>query len=181
MGNKESKVKWLPMGKQPEHKPNSGMILKTALRKTRTMKGKRFSFGGLLTQFLRGHKIEEEASHYRPHQDLKGLDITKTKEPEGQHDLVLSIAERNARNNSYMSHIYGIEMLQLRALSRVGPGLEPLNDDDPTDDKQAHNGTSVQGLALHLLAQRGAILMHIDAQCIARMTDSKYAKVQSRF
>ncbi|MCD7462474.1 hypothetical protein HAX54_048613, partial [Datura stramonium] len=49
-----------------------------------------------------------------PHLHVKGLDVTKLKECEGQHGLVLSITYGNARNDCYMSNMYGIEMLRLR-------------------------------------------------------------------
>ncbi|MCD9640840.1 hypothetical protein HAX54_026545 [Datura stramonium] len=127
-------------------------------QEARVKKGQRFSFGGFLTRFLRAKKVEEEEADYRPWHDPKGLDVTKTKEPEIQHNLVLSISERNAHINNILSHLYVMQMLQLRmcrvteeqqqqlnplrahsrALCRVGPCFEePFDEDDPTNDEQA--------------------------------------------
>ncbi|MCD7461523.1 hypothetical protein HAX54_046340 [Datura stramonium] len=56
----------------------------------------------------RNKKIEEEVVDYRSRYDLKGLDVTKTKKPEGIHGPVLSISFE-----------------------------EPFDDDDLTDDEKA--------------------------------------------
>ncbi|MCD9641061.1 hypothetical protein HAX54_026878 [Datura stramonium] len=93
--------------------------------------------------------------------DPKGIGMIKTKDPEGIHGPVLSISEWHERFNNMLSHLYGMQMLQLRmngvteehlqqlnmdyrlsehsrALCRVRHGFyEPLNDDDATDEEQA--------------------------------------------
>ncbi|MCE3051285.1 hypothetical protein HAX54_049330, partial [Datura stramonium] len=74
------------------------------LRRVRVKKGQRFGFGGLLTQILRGHQNEEEEVDYRPIYDPRGIDVTKTKEPEGVYGPVLSINEPNARIDNMLSH-----------------------------------------------------------------------------
>ncbi|MCD9559846.1 hypothetical protein HAX54_018170, partial [Datura stramonium] len=56
-------------------------------------KGQSFGFGGLLTRIRRGHQIEEEKVDYRPTYNPRGIDVTKTKDPEGVHDLVISVNE----------------------------------------------------------------------------------------
>ncbi|MCD9645789.1 hypothetical protein HAX54_034990 [Datura stramonium] len=48
-------------------------IIKDVLRRARVKKGQRFSFGCLLTRFLRGYQIEEVLVDYRPRNDLNGL------------------------------------------------------------------------------------------------------------
>ncbi|MCD7464337.1 hypothetical protein HAX54_052531 [Datura stramonium] len=42
------------------------VIIKNVLKRARVKKGQSFGFGGLLTQFLCGHQIEEEEADYRP-------------------------------------------------------------------------------------------------------------------
>ncbi|MCE5166009.1 hypothetical protein HAX54_013994, partial [Datura stramonium] len=106
-------------------------------------------------------KVEEEEVDYKPRYDPKGLEVIKTKDPEGLYSLVLSISEKNGRTNNILSHLYGMQILKLgmsgvtqeqlqqlsidyplskhsRALYRVGPGFEePFDDDDPTNDVKA--------------------------------------------
>ncbi|MCD9643637.1 hypothetical protein HAX54_031255 [Datura stramonium] len=72
---------------------------------------RRGRFGGLLTQFLRGHDIEEEEVDYRPSYDLRGIDVTKIKEPESIKGPFLSINEHNARIGHMLSHLYDVQML----------------------------------------------------------------------
>ncbi|MCD7460540.1 hypothetical protein HAX54_043731 [Datura stramonium] len=101
-----SKIRMIPI--------NVEEIIKYVLRRERVKKGQRFGFGSLLTQFFRSHQIEEEVVDYRPMYDLKGIDVTKTKDPEGIHGPFLSIGERHVRLNNMLSHLYGMQMLQLR-------------------------------------------------------------------
>ncbi|MCD7472352.1 hypothetical protein HAX54_013507 [Datura stramonium] len=57
-GWKKSRVGRMPV--------NVGGIVKDVLRRAKVKKGQRFSFGGLLTRFLRGNQIKEEVVDYRP-------------------------------------------------------------------------------------------------------------------
>ncbi|MCD7455115.1 hypothetical protein HAX54_027019 [Datura stramonium] len=108
-----------------------------------------------------GIKIEEEVVDYRPRYDPKGIDVTKTKDPEGIHGPLISISEHHTRFDNMLIHLYNMQMLQLgmngvkeeqlqqlnmdyplsehsRALCRFRPGFdEPLDDDDATDKEQA--------------------------------------------
>ncbi|MCE3215420.1 hypothetical protein HAX54_002334 [Datura stramonium] len=86
------------------------------LRREKVKKGQRFSFGVLLTRFLRKKQIDEELVNYRPRYDPKELDVKKTKEPKGIYCLVLSISD--ARIDNFLSNLYDMQMLQLR-MSRV--------------------------------------------------------------
>ncbi|KAH0689616.1 hypothetical protein KY289_016974 [Solanum tuberosum] len=107
----------------------------------------RFCYGGLITRFLRGEGIEEEAV------DMTALDLS--------HGTVLSAQERQARDDSVMARIFGMAELQLRIggrpvtdaemetmaeryplsesaafLCKTGPAfVEPLDDDEPTADE----------------------------------------------
>ncbi|MCD9560014.1 hypothetical protein HAX54_018439 [Datura stramonium] len=91
-----------------------GVIIKNVLRRARVKKGQSFGFGGLLTRFLRRHHIEEEEVDYKPIYDPRGIDVTKTNEPKGIHGPVLSVSECNMRIDNMLSHLYGMQMLQLR-------------------------------------------------------------------
>ncbi|MCE3215058.1 hypothetical protein HAX54_000708 [Datura stramonium] len=62
----------------------------------------------------------------------KEIDVIKTKDPDGIHGPVPSISERNALIDNVLSHLYGMQTLQ------VGPIFEePLGNDDVTDEEQA--------------------------------------------
>ncbi|MCE3050519.1 hypothetical protein HAX54_047413 [Datura stramonium] len=57
-----------------------GVIIKDVLTRERVKKGQWFSFGGLLTGFLREQQIDEEVVDYIPRYDSKCLDVMKIKE-----------------------------------------------------------------------------------------------------
>ncbi|MCE3051124.1 hypothetical protein HAX54_048948 [Datura stramonium] len=99
---------------------NVGVFIKNVLKRARVKKGQNFGFGSLLTKFLCGHDIEEEEADYRPAYNPRGIDVTKTKEPEDINGPVLSVNERNARIENLLSHLY-----------RSG-FKEPLDDDVAT-------------------------------------------------
>ncbi|MCD7457650.1 hypothetical protein HAX54_035682 [Datura stramonium] len=70
-----------------------------------------------------GHNIEKEEADYRPSYDPRGVDVTKTKEPEGINGPVLTVNKHNARIDNMLSHL-------------VGPVYEePLDDDVAMEDK----------------------------------------------
>ncbi|MCD7471133.1 hypothetical protein HAX54_011436 [Datura stramonium] len=90
-----------------------GVILRNFLRRAMIVKRYRLSFGALLTQFLRALHIEEKATDYRLLHDSKGR-CKKSKEPEDQHIMTLSIVEQNAQIDNVLSHLYGMQILQFR-------------------------------------------------------------------
>ncbi|MCD7473071.1 hypothetical protein HAX54_014656, partial [Datura stramonium] len=53
---------------------NIGVIIEDVLTRERVNKRQIFSFRGLLTQFLRGHQIDEEVVDYIPWYDMKEID-----------------------------------------------------------------------------------------------------------
>ncbi|MCD7459902.1 hypothetical protein HAX54_042259 [Datura stramonium] len=87
---------------------NVGVIIKNTLRRERGKKVQSFGFGDLLTRFMRGHEIKEEEVDYIPVYDPRGIDVTKTKEPQGVNGPVLSFNECNVRINKILSHLYGM-------------------------------------------------------------------------
>ncbi|MCD7446268.1 hypothetical protein HAX54_050989 [Datura stramonium] len=110
------------------------IIIKNLLRRARVKKGQNIGFGGLLTRFLRGHQIEEEEVDYIPVYDPRGVGLTKTKKPEGVHGLVLSINEHNAQTGNMLSHMYHMEMLQLRMNGVSKEKLQQLIMDYPLSE-----------------------------------------------
>ncbi|MCD7455697.1 hypothetical protein HAX54_029173 [Datura stramonium] len=99
------------------------------LEASEVKKGKRFNLGGLLNRFLRMQQVKEEEVNYKP-------------------------SEWNARIDNILSHLYRMQMLQMRmsgvteeqlnidyqlskhsrSLYRVGPDFkEPFDDDNPTN------------------------------------------------
>ncbi|MCD9643983.1 hypothetical protein HAX54_031895, partial [Datura stramonium] len=109
---------------------NVGVIIKNILKTTRVKKGQNIGFRGLLNRFLRGHDIEEE-SYYRSSYDPRGVDVTKTKEPEGINSPVFSINERNTRIDNMLIHLYGMQMLQLRMNGVTEEKIQQLYMDYP--------------------------------------------------
>ncbi|MCD7463067.1 hypothetical protein HAX54_049884 [Datura stramonium] len=79
-------------------------------------------------------QIDEEVIDYRPRYDPKGLDVMKMKESEGIHGPVLSINERNAHIDNVLSHLYNIQMLQLR-MSGARVDFDLKYDDDGDDSE----------------------------------------------
>ncbi|MCD9644544.1 hypothetical protein HAX54_032804 [Datura stramonium] len=75
-------------------------IKKDMLRRERVKKGQIFSFGCLLTRFLREQKIDEMVVNSRPRYDPNGLDMMRKMEPEGIHGPILSINKEQARVDS---------------------------------------------------------------------------------
>ncbi|MCE0482452.1 hypothetical protein HAX54_041242 [Datura stramonium] len=78
-------------------------------------------------------KKEEEAD-YRLAYDPRGIDVTKTKEPEGINGPVLSVNECNARIDNMLSHLYGMQILQLRMNGVTEEQLQQLNLDYPLSE-----------------------------------------------
>ncbi|MCE0481358.1 hypothetical protein HAX54_039040 [Datura stramonium] len=77
---------------------------------------------------------DKEVVDYRPRYDPKGIDITKTKNPEGIHGPVLSISECHAQTDNILSHIYDMKMLQLRMNGVTEERLQQLNMDYPLSE-----------------------------------------------
>ncbi|MCD7450681.1 hypothetical protein HAX54_007967 [Datura stramonium] len=63
-----------------------------------------------------------------------GVDVTKTKEPEGIDGPVLTVNERNARIDNMFIHLYGMQMLQLRMNGVIEEQLKQLNIDYPLSE-----------------------------------------------
>ncbi|MCD7455643.1 hypothetical protein HAX54_029014 [Datura stramonium] len=87
------------------------------------------------------HDIEEEEADCRPTYDSRGVDITKTKEPEGINSLVLSL-RINGVSEEQLQHLkidYTLSK-HSQALCRVGPGYEePLDDDVATERRDSES------------------------------------------
>ncbi|MCD7450304.1 hypothetical protein HAX54_005146 [Datura stramonium] len=106
--------------------------------------------------------------NYRPIYDPKGVDVMKTKGPEGINGPFHYVNEHNARIDNMLSHLYGMQMLQLRMngvteeqlqqlnldyplsehsrpFYRVGPGFEkPIDDDMATEDEMVRVDSDIK-------------------------------------
>jgi len=58
-----------------------GAVLKLAMKKARVHRGRRYAFGGLITNFCRRAGVPEESVDYMAHLFTTPLDVTKTKGP----------------------------------------------------------------------------------------------------
>ncbi|MCE0481859.1 hypothetical protein HAX54_039956, partial [Datura stramonium] len=77
--------------------------------------------------------VEKEEVDYRPRYAPKGIDVTKTKEPEVLISL-LSMNELNERIDIVMCYVEHSRVLYIVELDFE----EPFHDDDDTGGKQAH-------------------------------------------
>uniref|UniRef100_M1D8X4 Putative plant transposon protein domain-containing protein n=1 Tax=Solanum tuberosum TaxID=4113 RepID=M1D8X4_SOLTU len=93
---------------------NVGAVLKSAMRKARVHRGRRYAFGGLITNLCRRAGVPEESVDYMAPLFTTPLDITKTKGPENMHGPTLTTAERNRRDEMIMALMFGMEMLRHR-------------------------------------------------------------------
>ncbi|MCE0480865.1 hypothetical protein HAX54_038056 [Datura stramonium] len=73
---------------------NVGVINKNVLKREGVKKGQNFGFGGLLTRFHVGMILRRKRRTIDQLMILE-VDVTKTKEPKGINDLVLSVNEHN--------------------------------------------------------------------------------------
>lgn len=86
---------------------NVGVVIRATIWKARVQKEVWFYFGGFLTKFLRENEVEEDMTNYKPSRNLRGFDVTRVKEPSFVRRPALSIAEKNARDDSLFLHLYG--------------------------------------------------------------------------
>lgn len=141
---------------------NVGIVILSAMRKESYNEGYIYGFSGLLTRFLKGHDVEEEAIYYRLVVDMRSINVTRTCKLDMAHRIVLTLPELHARNDEIAIHMYGLLMLQLivgsrpvtreqihgvkldysldhyaRTLLWIGPNfVEPVDDDIPTDEER---------------------------------------------
>ncbi|KAG5587144.1 hypothetical protein H5410_047578 [Solanum commersonii] len=73
-------------------KLNIDVVLKSAMRKARVHKGYRYTFGGLITRLCCTGGVPEESLDYMEQLFLVLVVITKTKEPDNEFGLTLTIA-----------------------------------------------------------------------------------------
>ncbi|MCD7458034.1 hypothetical protein HAX54_036967 [Datura stramonium] len=66
--------------------------------------------------------------------DPRGVDVTKTKEPEGINGPVLTVNEHNVRIDNMLSHLYSMQKFQLRMNSVTEEQLQYLNIDYPLSE-----------------------------------------------
>jgi len=120
-----------------------GAVLKSAMRKARVHRGRRYVFGGLITNLCRRAGLPNESVDYMAPLFTTPLDVTKTKGPENMHGPTLTTAERNMRDDLIIARMFGLEMLRHKngchasteALLGLGPAfLEPIWDDVRTDE-----------------------------------------------
>lgn len=87
---------------------NVGVVIYSAMKKSRYHQGHIYEFGSLLNRFLRSHGVEEEKLDYRLVVDTRAVDVSRMKGQDGAHGLVLTMLEHQARNNDISTHMYGL-------------------------------------------------------------------------
>ncbi|KAH0650410.1 hypothetical protein KY284_030322 [Solanum tuberosum] len=136
---------------------NVGAILKQNILKFRTNKRWRFYYGSIITRYIWALLIEEEV-----HLVCHLVDVTRTKAHDPSHGPVLTVIDRQARDDSWMGRMFGMAELQLwiggrpvtenemetlakrypltdsaMYMCRMGPAFqEPIDDDDATANKE---------------------------------------------
>ncbi|KAH0758158.1 hypothetical protein KY290_021651 [Solanum tuberosum] len=137
-----------------------GAVLKSAMRKARVHRGRRYVFGGLITNLCRRAGLPNESVDYMAPLFTTPLDVTKTKGPENMHGPTLTTVERNMRDDLITARMFGLEILchkngchasteeqldeiafryplneHAEALLGLGPAfMEPIWDDVRTDE-----------------------------------------------
>ncbi|MCD9643346.1 hypothetical protein HAX54_030748 [Datura stramonium] len=173
-------IHWL-MEKHVNHVPRERVCLVFAL-----ITGRPVNVGVIIKDVLR--------------RERKGLDLTKTKEIKGIQGLVLSISERNVLIHNALSHLYDMQVLQLRmsgvmeeklwqlnmdypssehlrSLCSIGPNLEePFDDDDATNDKPTGAmACYAQARSTHGVARHTSIPTRQEAQHTGNVKATKNA------
>lgn len=77
----------------PNVKINLGSIIFSAMKKAHTKVGNIFGFGGLVTRFLRRHRVDEEDLDYKPEVITHPVDITTARTTFGASGLILTMLE----------------------------------------------------------------------------------------
>lgn len=132
------------------------------MKKSCFYQGRKYCFVELLTQFLRGHKIEEDSLDYILVLDTCLIYVTPMQGLDIAHGPVLTIPENHAQDYEITFHMYELQILQLRVREkeatkeevrivdlyyplvhdskttlRIGPEfVEPLDDDIPIDKER---------------------------------------------
>ena len=73
---------------------NVGSVIFSAMKKARTQVGRSFGFGGLLTRFLKRHRVDEEELDYKPEEITHPIDITTARSTSGASGPILTMMER---------------------------------------------------------------------------------------
>ncbi|KAG5605289.1 hypothetical protein H5410_026781 [Solanum commersonii] len=105
---------------------NIGAVLKSSMRKARVHRGRRYTFGGLITNLCKRAGVPEESVDYMAPLFTTPLDVTKTKGPENMHGPTLTTTKRNMRDDMITMLMFGLEMLRHRNGCRA-------SNDVPTD------------------------------------------------
>ncbi|OIT36501.1 hypothetical protein A4A49_51234 [Nicotiana attenuata] len=100
----------------------------TLIGRERSKRIDRLFFDNMITRYLRKEEVEEELEFYivipAP---LRGTDITSIR-PKKENDMnTLTCAERNARDDRFMAHFYGMLNLQLQIRGRPATQEERAN------------------------------------------------------
>ncbi|KAG5594110.1 hypothetical protein H5410_035342 [Solanum commersonii] len=118
---------------------NVGAILRQNMIKFRNNLRWRFCYGGFITHFLRGQGIQEENVDMivAQHSDLTGklVDVTRIKTLDTSHGPVLSVPDKQNRDDSIMACMFDMAELQLRIRGRpvTNDEMKTLADRYPFD------------------------------------------------
>lgn len=92
---------------------NVGVVIFSGLRKSRLQGTCQYGFGGLLTQFLWEHGVEEEDIDYKLAVNTRPLDLCCTK-GSAPYGGTMTILERQDQNDEITSRMYRLQILQLQ-------------------------------------------------------------------
>ncbi|KAG5620145.1 hypothetical protein H5410_005363 [Solanum commersonii] len=84
---------------------NVGAVIKSAMRKARVHRGRRYTFGGLITNLCRRAGVPNESVDYMAPLFTAPLDVTNTKGPENMHGPTLTTTEHNWRDEMIMARM----------------------------------------------------------------------------
>lgn len=90
---------------------NVGQVIFSSMKKARYHLRHNYGFGGLLTHFLKWHKIDKKELDYKPEVVTRPVDITTARIIVGAQGPILNLAENQARANEIFARMYGLQIL----------------------------------------------------------------------
>lgn len=98
---------------------NFGLILKSSMRKARAHKGRRYSFGGLITEMCLRVGVPTDSFGYCPHIEASPCIVSAVQGLEPGAPPTLTIVERACRDELVMACMFEMQSLMLRDHGRL--------------------------------------------------------------
>lgn len=133
---------------------NFRSIFKSSMRKAQVHRGRKYTFGGLITKLCKCIRVPEEALDYFPHIEGPQYNVTNIKGLVVSEGPMLTTTERAHRDMLIMGRMYGLKMLHHKT------GGRPSTQEE-LDEVEAH----------YLLNAYANAVLGIDPQFFELMED----------